>query len=108
MNMARTLKARIAALPRARRAKVKARSAELIAEEMSLRALRKALGHTQAKVAAELGVGQDTISRYEQRADMLLSTLQQYIRAMGGELCLVAEFPNRPPVRISTLAEIAA
>jgi DNA-binding transcriptional regulator YiaG len=104
--MGRTVNAKIAALPRARRAKVKARAAQLVAEEMSLQALRKALGHTQAKVAAELGVGQDTVSRYEQRADMLLSTLQQYIKAMGGTLCLVAEFPDRPPIRLSTLAEI--
>jgi DNA-binding transcriptional regulator YiaG len=104
--MGRTVNAKIAALPRARRAKVKARAAQLVAEEMSLQALRKALGHTQAKVAAELGVGQDTVSRYEQRADMLLSTLQQYIKAMGGTLCLVAEFPDRPPIRLNTLAEI--
>jgi DNA-binding transcriptional regulator YiaG len=104
--MGRTVNAKIAALPRARRAKVKARAAQLVAEEMSLQALRKALGHTQAKVAAELGVGQDTVSRYEQRADLLLSTLQQYIKAMGGTLCLIAEFPDRPPIRLNTLAEI--
>jgi len=104
--MGRTVNAKIAALPPARRAKVKARAAQLVAEEMSLQALRKALGHTQAKVAAELGVGQDTVSRYEQRADLLLSTLQQYIKAMGGTLCLIAEFPDRPPIRLNTLAEI--
>jgi DNA-binding XRE family transcriptional regulator len=104
--MGRSVNAKIAALPRARRAKVRARAAQLVAEEMSLQALRKALGHTQAKLAEELGVGQDTVSRYEQRADMLLSTLQQYVRAMGGSLCLIAEFPDRPAVRISTLAEI--
>lgn len=105
--MGRSVNARIAALPRARRAKVRARAAQLVAEEMSLQALRKALGHTQAKLAADLGVGQDTVSRYEQRADMLLSTLQQYIRAMGGTLTLIAEFPHRPPVRINTLSEIS-
>jgi transcriptional regulator with XRE-family HTH domain len=75
-------------------------------EELTLQALRHALGQTQAKVAAELGVGQDTVSRYEKRADMLLSTLQQYVKAMGGKLSLIAEFPNRPPVRIKNLGEI--
>jgi transcriptional regulator with XRE-family HTH domain len=104
--MARSLKAKIAELPRARRARIQARTEELVAEEMSLQALRKALGCTQAKLAADLGVGQDTVSRYEQRTDMLLSTLQQYIAAMGGSLSLIAEFPGRPPVRIRTLAEI--
>jgi transcriptional regulator with XRE-family HTH domain len=56
---------------------------------------------TQAELARRLGVRQDTISRAEQRADMLLSTLQSYVEAMGGPLALVAEFPNRPPVRIT-------
>ena len=104
--MARTLKEQLATLPADRRRKVEARAAELIAEEMSLRELRKALGQTQAKVAADLGVGQDTVSRYEQRSDMLLSTLREYIGKMGGELILTAQFPDRKPVRISGFADI--
>jgi len=106
--MAKSLDSFIAALPRARREKIAARAKVLIAEELTLRALRQALGQTQAKVAADLGVGQDTVSRYEQRADMLLSTLQQYVKAMGGKLSLIAEFPDRPPVRIKTLADISS
>ena len=105
--MATTLARKIGALPRARRTKIKARTAELLAEEMSLRALRKALGQTQVKMAAELGVGQDTVSRYEQRTDMLLTTLQGYVRAMGGDLTLMVEFPDRPPVRLVELGLIA-
>jgi DNA-binding XRE family transcriptional regulator len=105
--MSRTLKERLAALPADRRGKVEARAAELIAEEMSLRELRKALGQTQAKVAADLGVGQDTVSRYEQRSDMLLSTLREYIGKMGGELVLTAQFPDRKPVRIRGFADIS-
>lgn len=104
--MARTLKQQMARLPAGRRRKVRARARALIAEEMSLRDLRKALARTQVEVAAALGVGQDTVSRYEQRTDMLLSTLQEYVGAMGGRLSLIAEFPSRPPVRISTLGEI--
>jgi hypothetical protein len=50
-----------------------------------------------------LGVGQDTISRLEKRSDMLLSTLRHYVESMGGELNLVAQFPNRPPVVIDHL-----
>ena len=104
--MTHTLKEKLAALPAGRRRKVEARAAELIAEEMSLRELRKALGQTQAKVAADLGVGQDTVSRYEQRSDMLLSTLREYIGKMGGELILTAQFPDRKPVRIRGFADI--
>lgn len=105
--MGRTLNEKIAQLPRARREKISRRAAELAAEEMSLRELRHALGRTQAKLATDLGVGQDTVSRYEQRADMLLSTLRHYVAKMGGKLALVAEFPDRKPVRITGFGEIA-
>jgi hypothetical protein len=39
---------------------------------------------------------------------MLISTLRDYVKAMGGELDLVASFPNRPPVRLKRLGEIRA
>ena len=104
--MGSTLKQKIAQLPAKRRARVNARAAEPIAEGMSLRDLRKALNRTQADIADRLGVGQDTVSRYEQRTDMLLSTLQNYIQAMGGKLTILAEFPNRRPVKLSTLHDI--
>lgn len=65
------------------------------------------MNHTQAQLARTLKVGQDTVSRYERRTDMLLSTLQQYVQAMGGELDLIARFPNRRPVRIKALRELA-
>lgn len=64
---------------------------------------------TQAELAKRLGVRQDTISRAEQRADMLLSTLQGYVEAIGGRLALAlfAEFPNRPRVRIRGFSTLA-
>lgn len=105
--MGRTIGQKIARLPAKRRAKVNARAAELIAEEMSLQDLRKALNRMQVEVARTLKVEQDTVSRYEQRTDMLLSTLQDYVEAMGGELDLVARFPNRLPVRIKGLRDIS-
>ncbi len=98
--MARNLDRVLAALPVRRRAKVAARAAELA----TLKDLRQAVERTQRELAAVLGVGQDTISRLEQRSDMLLSTLKRYVEAMGGKLNLVAEFPNRPPVVIEQIA----
>ena len=95
----------IAGLDPARRRKVEERAAELIAEEMTLRELRKARQLTQARVAAELGITQDGVSRLEQRSDLLLSTLRRAIEAMGGSLSLVARFPDRPPVELSGIAE---
>lgn len=107
MTMARNLADKIRQLPAVRRKKVEARAAELIAEELSLRDLRKAMNRTQMDVAKALKVGQDTVSRYEQRSDMLLSTLQGYVHAMGGELDLVVTFPNRKPVKLKSLADFA-
>ena len=98
----------IAGLDPARRRKVEERAAELIAEEMTLRELRKARQLTQASVAAELGITQDGVSRLEQRSDLLLSTLRKAIEAMGGSLSLVARFPDRPPVELSGIAERAS
>jgi transcriptional regulator with XRE-family HTH domain len=102
--MAASLKDKLARLPGERRAKVDARAAELIAEEMTLRDLRRALDRTQVRLARELGVKQETVSRLEKRSDMLLSTLRSYVEAMGGELELLATFPDRPPIRLKTLA----
>jgi DNA-binding XRE family transcriptional regulator len=104
--MAASLEDKLARLPAERRAKVAARAAELIAEEITLRDLRRALDRTQVRLARELGVKQETISRLEKRSDMMLSTLGGYVEAMGGELDLIAKFPDRPPVRLRTLAAL--
>jgi transcriptional regulator with XRE-family HTH domain len=106
--MAVSLEDKLARLPAERRVKVDARAAELIAEEMTLRDLRRALDRTQVRLARKLGVKQETVSRLEKRSDMLLSTLRGYVEAMGGELDLVAKFPARPPVRLKTLAAVLA
>ena len=94
----------IAGLDPDRRRKIEERAAELIAEEMTLCELRKARELTQASVARELGIGQDAISRLEQRSDLLLSTLRRTVEAMGGSLSLIARFPDRPPVELSGIA----
>lgn len=101
-----TLSEKIAALPEDERRKVEALAARLIAEEMTLRDLRKARNQTQARVASELGINQENVSRLEQRSDLLLSTLRGYVEAMGGKLSLMAEFPDRPPVAIAGIAAL--
>ena len=87
------------------RKKVETRAAELIAEEMTLRELRHARKLTQVRMAKKLGITQDSVSRLEQRSDLLLSTLRKTIEAMGGNLSLVAQFPDRKPVMLSGIAE---
>jgi DNA-binding XRE family transcriptional regulator len=86
-------------------ARVAARTAELVEEELTLRDLRQAQHLTQERMAELMGVEQENVSRLERRADLLLSTLSSYVAAMGGKLRLVAEFPNRHPVAI-VLADI--
>jgi hypothetical protein len=88
------------------RRKVEKRAAALLAEELSMRELRRAHKLTQVKLAKSLGVRQEQISRLEQRSDLLISTLRGYVEAMGGRLSLVAEFPNRKPVTLSGIAEM--
>jgi transcriptional regulator with XRE-family HTH domain len=87
-----------------RRKKINARARALIAEEMSLRELRQARRLTQAHMAEALGIGQDSVSRLEKRTDLLLTTLRGYVEALGGRLSLIAEFPDREPVVLSSLA----
>jgi hypothetical protein len=73
---------------------------------MTLRDVREALELTQKRMSELLGIGQDSVSRLERRSDLLLSTLSSYIKAMGGRMLLIAEFPNRPPVRLRGLTGI--
>ncbi len=103
--MPTTLKDKINQLSPAHRRKVEARAAELIAEEMTLRELRHARKLTQVEMAKTLGVTQDSVSRLEKRSDLLLSTLRKTVEAMGGNLSLIAEFPDRAPVVLSGIAE---
>jgi transcriptional regulator with XRE-family HTH domain len=93
-------------LPAKRRAKVEDRAAQLIAEEHTLRDLRKAREMTQDRLAELLNIGQDSISRLEQRTDLHISTLKQYITALGGGLRLIAEFPDRPPIELTGLGAL--
>jgi transcriptional regulator with XRE-family HTH domain len=93
-------------LSRAERKKVEDRAAEIIAEEMSLRDLRKARKLTQARLAKTLGITQDSVSRLEKRSDLLLSTLRNTVKAMGGTVRIIAEFPNRAPVVLAKLSGV--
>jgi DNA-binding transcriptional regulator YiaG len=67
---------------------------------VSLRQLRRIQHLTQAQVATAMGTEQDRVSRLERRADLRLSTLREYVAALGGSLRLVADFPDREPVTV--------
>lgn len=89
----------------ARRRKIEARAAQFLAEEMTLQELRQARKLTQVRMAKALGITQEGVSRLEKRSDLLLSTLRKTVKAMGGNLSLVAEFPDRDPVVLSGIAD---
>ncbi len=65
------------------------------------------MDQTQVAIAEKLGLNQENISRLKQRAEMLLSTLDSYVRALGGKLRLTAEFEGRRPITPTGFAAIA-
>ncbi len=97
----------LATFPPARKRKIKKRAAELIAEEFTLRDLRKAKQITQQEVAHRLSGRQVYVSRLERRADMKLSTLSEYVRALGGDLQLMVTFPGDVAVRLRDIGTIS-
>ncbi len=89
-----------------RRKKIKARANELILEEMTLRQLRQARQKSQETVAELLGMRQGDVSKLERRTDAYLSTIRRYVESMGGQLDLVASFPNSSPVKITHIGDL--
>ena len=85
--------------------KVEEGAAELVVELATLREIRKQQNITQVALAEDLGIGQEGVSRLERRNDTLVSTLRKTIEAMGGDLHLVAKFPDRRPVELSGFGE---
>jgi transcriptional regulator with XRE-family HTH domain len=91
--MGRSIDQIIQELSPARQEKIQAR-AQLLAQEMidhtdNLAAIRKVFNKTQADIGRALGVNQNAVAQLERRSDLLISTLQRYIKAIGGDLQLV-------------------
>jgi transcriptional regulator with XRE-family HTH domain len=87
------------ALPAGRRQEVAQRVRETLAA-MPLNELRRARQMTQASLAESLGVNQGEVSKIEHRTDLYLSTLSEYVEALGGTLEIRAVFPGHE-VRIT-------
>ena len=77
---------------------------EMLAE-MPLNELRQARGLSQKMLAEVLHVQQPSIAKIEKRTDMYLSTLRSHIEAMGGELEVIARFPEGA-VKINNFADL--
>lgn len=63
-------------------------------QDMALAEVRKAMSLTQVDLAEMLHIKQAAIARLENRTDMYISSLRKYITALGGELDIVARFPE--------------
>lgn len=70
------------------------REAHAELQRIGFEKLREARQQTQVAVAEKLHVGQGSISRIEKQSDFLLSTLREYVAALGGQLELRAVFPE--------------
>ena len=103
--MGRTLDQVIAELPPERRERVEVRYRELKQEVEGLRELREIAGKAQLDVAAALHIKQPSVSKIEKQTDMYLSTLRNYVEAIGGRLELVVKLPKRPAIRLHQLGD---
>ena len=92
--MARKFPELAAKMPPEARAAAARHTNEMLAE-MALAELRRALGFSQEELAGLLDVKQPSIAKLEQRTDMYISTLRDHIHALGGELVMIARFPDR-------------
>jgi len=104
--MGRTLNEVVVGLPKKRQDRIAARYHALKDEVEGLKALRKAAGKAQSDIASTLKISQPSVSKIEKQADMYLSTLRNYVEAVGGDLELVVRFPKQEPIHLSGLGEI--
>jgi DNA-binding XRE family transcriptional regulator len=79
---------------------VEQESARLIAEYETLQSIRKQRMITQKQLAEKLNVHQVSVSKVENSSDMMLSTLKAYVHALGGELKLQINFPDKKNIAL--------
>jgi len=94
-------------LPHDQQTIIAARQQDMTQEVESLRKLRQIAGKAQADIASALNITQPSVSKIEKQTDMHLSTLRNYVEAVGGELELTVKLPKRPVMRIHHLGDLA-
>ena len=78
-----------------RKARIKKGTELLVLEHDLLSSLRKDQELTQQELADILDIRQAAISKIESQDDILVRTLEKYVRALGGELEITARFPEK-------------
>lgn len=89
----------IADLPADRQQAINNKS-KILSQSIGLAKLRKTKQLKQIELAAMMGVSQASISKVESGKDIQLSTLQNYVRALGGEVSIIAKMPNSDVILI--------
>lgn len=102
--MAKNFSTLLEKMPKERLQRIQEKTDKLIAE-MALAELRRARDLSQTKLAERLGIKQPSVADMEKRTDMYISTLRSLIEGMGGQLDIIAKFPNGN-VRIKNFSEI--
>ncbi|MDZ7762473.1 MAG: XRE family transcriptional regulator [Desulfovermiculus sp.] len=87
------------------REKAQTKAQEMLSE-LPLHEVRQARGMTQKVLADVLQVKQPAVAKLEKRTDMYISTLRSHIQAMGGELDIIARFPDGSNVKIDNFSEL--
>lgn len=85
------------------RAKSQALAAEMMAV-MELAELRRTQNISQDALAQRLEKGQPAVAKLESRDDPHVSTVRDYIEALGGRLDIVAHMPNNETILLKTLS----
>ncbi len=96
----------MAALPKARREAIEARSVELHREVEGLKALRQLAERSQEQIAQALGVKQPSVLKIERQTDLYLSTLRRFVEAAGGTLELRVELPGTGVIHLTGMGEL--
>ena len=90
-----------------------ARRTRQMLAELLLSEIRRLAGRSQRELAEALGIKQPSLSKLENQDDMQIGTLQRIVEALGGEVQVLARFPqgivrvkqfDRPPKRASRSA----
>ncbi|WP_237703834.1 XRE family transcriptional regulator [Rhodospirillum rubrum] len=74
--------------------------------EMDLAEVRRAMKLSQEEIGQTLQINQGSVAKIEKRADMYVSTLRRFIEAMGGELEIIARFPDHS-VKIRSFSDLS-
>lgn len=106
--MGRNLDDIIPALPHEEQTAIEIRYDELGQGVEGLRELRQIAGKAQVDIASALNITQPSVSKIEKQTDMRLSTLRNYVEAVGGKLELTVKLPKRPAMRIRQLGDHAS